>query len=263
MSATAGTPQAQSGSSAGHIRIRGTRDGIGVSLPDDLDTHTLIAELRTTIDARGDFLQGARVILDYAARLPTVGEVDAIESVLRESGIGLRSISVSRPEHGAILREMGYGQVHVVAPASQRERDFRRPISTVRGNDQRPQALYLKRTLRSGASIEHDGDIVIIGDVNPGAHVSAGGDVIVWGSLRGTVQAGAGDSGIDETAIICALRLEPTQLRIGSHVARPPDGNGWAVDGPQSALISAEDNQIVVEPWRGSGASSSTERRGR
>ncbi len=260
MSATAGTPQAGSGTGSGQIRIRGTREGIGVSLPERLDTATLLDEVQSTIDARRDFFHGAQVILDYATRRPDHDEVRAIEALLDEAGIGLRSISVARPEYGAMLREMGYGQVHVVAPASQRERDFRRPTSPRLTREPQTQALYLKRTLRSGTSIEHEGDVVIIGDVNPGAHVSAGGDVIVWGTLRGTVQAGAADN---DNAIICALRLEPTQLRIGSRVARPPDGSGWAVDGPQSAFISAEDEQIVVEPWRGSGTGNPSERRGR
>lgn len=247
----------------GQIRIRGTREGIGVSLPEHLDTATLINEVRATIDARRDFFQGAQVILDYATRRPDHEEVRAIEALLDEADIGLRSISVARPEYGAMLREMGYAQVHVVAPSSQRERDFRRPTPSRRTGEPQTQALYVKRTLRSGTSIEHDGDVVIIGDVNPGAHVAAGGDVIVWGTLRGTVQAGASGVARNENAIICALRLEPTQLRIGSRVARPPDGNGWAGDGPQSAFISAEDEQIVVEPWRGSGTGSPSERRGR
>ncbi|MBK7894707.1 MAG: septum site-determining protein MinC [Anaerolineaceae bacterium] len=80
--------------------------------------------------------------------------------------------------------------------------------------------LILKETLRSGRSIYHEGHVVVIGDVNPGAEIVASGDVIVWGRLRGLVHAGALG---DETAVICALELTPTQLRIADQIAISPD----------------------------------------
>ena len=41
--------------------------------------------------------------------------------------------------------------------------------------------LYLRKTIRSGQSISSDGNIVVIGDVNPGAEIIAKGDITVWG----------------------------------------------------------------------------------
>ena len=93
--------------------------------------------------------------------------------------------------------------------------------------------------------MQSDGDVVILGDVNAGAEVYAAGDVVVWGAIRGTVHAGIdGDPG----AIICALRLMPTQLRIGRIFARPPDEQGARAEGPMLARI--QDGEIVVESWR-------------
>ncbi|TMC53708.1 MAG: hypothetical protein E6J26_08725, partial [Chloroflexi bacterium] len=72
--------------------------------------------------------------------------------------------------------------------------------------------IVVRSTLRGGSAVHHEGHVIIVGDVNPGAEVIAAGDVIVWGKLRGLVHAGAmGDNG----AIVCALLFEPTQLRIG------------------------------------------------
>ena len=70
--------------------------------------------------------------------------------------------------------------------------------------------ILVQRTLRSGQSIRYGGNVVIIGDVNPGAEVTATGNIMVMGALRGVVHAGAGG---DEKAVIMAFRLEPTQLR--------------------------------------------------
>jgi septum site-determining protein MinC len=108
-----------------------------------------------------------------------------------------------------------------------------------------PGGLLLKETVRSGRSIYHEGHIVIIGDVNPGAEIIAGGDVIVWGRLRGLVHAGALG---DETAVICALALTPTQLRIADQIAIPPEDNSGKLL-PEQAVI--RNGQIIAIPWQG------------
>jgi len=80
--------------------------------------------------------------------------------------------------------------------------------------------LYIHRTLRSGQSITSDGNIVIIGDVNPGAEVIAKGDITVWGILAGIAKAGADGNTHSK---IRALKLNAIQLRIGNIFARRPD----------------------------------------
>ena len=80
--------------------------------------------------------------------------------------------------------------------------------------------LYIQRTLRSGQSIKSEGNIVIIGDVNPGAEVIAKGDITVWGVLGGIAQAGSDGNNYSR---IRALKLNAIQLRIGEIFARRPD----------------------------------------
>lgn len=80
--------------------------------------------------------------------------------------------------------------------------------------------VYIRRTIRSGQSISSDGNIVIVGDVNPGAEIIAKGDVTVWGILAGIVHAGSEGNNF---ARIRALKLNPVQIRIGEIFARRPD----------------------------------------
>lgn len=49
----------------------------------------------------------------------------------------------------------------------------------------------MHQTLRSGQTITSDGNIVVIGDANPGSEIVARGDVTVWGVLGGIAQAGS------------------------------------------------------------------------
>jgi len=104
-------------------------------------------------------------------------------------------------------------------------------------------ALLVERTLRGGQRISHDGTVVVLGDVNPGAEIVAGGHVIVWGRLRGTVEAGLTAAG----AMVCALDLAPTQLRIGAAIARAPEEPDRV---PVPEVAREVDGRIVVEGWR-------------
>lgn len=63
---------------------------------------------------------------------------------------------------------------------------------------------------------KHDGDVVVIGDVNKDSTVSAGGDVAVFGRLSGEVHAG--NKG-DTSATVSAICFEPSQIRIADVVA--------------------------------------------
>ena len=74
-------------------------------------------------------------------------------------------------------------------------------------------------TVRSGEYLEIPGDLLILGDVNPGAIVSAEENIIIWGRLLGIAHAGRkGNS----QATISALQLRPVQIRIANKVARGP-----------------------------------------
>jgi septum site-determining protein MinC len=105
-------------------------------------------------------------------------------------------------------------------------------------------ALIVKRTLRSGQRVEYDGDIVVLGDVNPGAEVVASGNVIVLGTLRGVAHAGSRGKG---DSFVLAFKLMPTQIRIGRVVSRAPEGEYKVPDGPGIAFL--RDGEVIVEDY--------------
>ena len=104
------------------------------------------------------------------------------------------------------------------------------------------KAHFHEGTLRSGEYLESPGDLLILGDVNPGAKVSAEGNIIIWGRLLGIAHAGTkGNS----QATISALQLRPVQLRIAKKVARGPK------DKPQLGLAEQakiDSEEIIITP---------------
>ncbi len=96
-------------------------------------------------------------------------------------------------------------------------------LETLRKKDRETEklpTLYIHRTIRSGQSISSEGNIVIIGDVNPGAEIIAKGDITVWGILGGIAHAGSDGNTYSK---IRALKLNAIQIRIGNIFARRPD----------------------------------------
>ncbi len=116
-----------------------------------------------------------------------------------------------------VIREIRHDDEFEEPEPNEDEEDH---IKELRAEPEKLPTLYIRRTIRSGQSISSDGNIVIIGDVNPGAEIIAKGDVTVWGILAGIVHAGSEGNGF---ARIRALKLNPVQIRIGDVFARRPD----------------------------------------
>ena len=99
-----------------------------------------------------------------------------------------------------------------------------------------------KATVRSGERISSNGNLCIIGDVNPGAVVSAKKNIYVWGKLLGI--AFAGKSG-NKNASIASLYLNPLQLRIADEIAIGPKDKPKNFY-PEIAVIDKQ--TIIIKP---------------
>ena len=73
--------------------------------------------------------------------------------------------------------------------------------------------------VRSGQILEVPGDLLLVGDVNPGGTVRAGGNIFIMGALKGIAHAGY--TGRNE-AVIVASFMTPSQLRISDCISRSP-----------------------------------------
>lgn len=113
------------------------------------------------------------------------------------------------------------------------------------GAKPRRDTTMIWRTLRSGQRVNFDGNVLVLGDVNPGAEIIAAGSVVVMGALRGVVHAGAGG---DTDAAVVALTLLPTQIRIASCITRPPDGTNLP-DSYQPEVARLRDGEVVIEKY--------------
>jgi len=104
------------------------------------------------------------------------------------------------------------------------------------------KSIFISATVRSGQRIECEGDIVVLGDVNPGAEIIAGGSIAVFGTLRGLAHAGAGGR---EDVCVAALYMKPKQLRLSGRVLMPEENRKDTAVGEIAQLV---EGKVVFRP---------------
>ena len=121
-----------------------------------------------------------------------------------------------------------------------KEQEIRNKLLLV--NSKKKDDILHEGTVRSGDRISSNGNLCIIGDVNPGAIVSATKNIYVWGKLLGIAFAGQGG---DKNASIASLYLNPLQLGIADVIAIGPKDkpNHYY---PEIALIDKQ--TIIIKP---------------
>lgn len=106
------------------------------------------------------------------------------------------------------------------------------------------EIVSVAKIIRSGQVLEVPGDLLLIGDVNPGGAVMAGGNIFIMGALKGIAHAGCLGN---KQAIIAACVMKPSQLRISDCINRAPDNYPEEEPREMECAYIDENNQIVVD----------------
>jgi septum site-determining protein MinC len=218
------------------ITIKGIGESLQVSALEN-DWRKAYPSLLEVLNQQADFFHGARIALNVDTIDLTTEDLRTLLDELLNRDIYLRAIYSSSEITLASASELG---IALSLPSDEADHIDEPSLDPELPSE---DAIFLQRTLRSGQSIHYPGHVIVLGDVNPGSEIIAGGNVIVWGRLRGTVHAGATGN---EDAIVCALDLNPTQLRIGGHIAISPDHKRRAI--PE--VVRIHDGQLVAEDWQ-------------
>lgn len=250
--------------------LRGRRDGLEVILA-GRDLAEAFEELDARLAQQPDFYRGSKALANFGAQLPSAGDLAELAAILSAAGVELQSVCGSAAGLAELARHSGLecktdgpppalseGARSLVADFAGARNDIatrrKRGESSVRRAKIEPSAvpqlrlveappgtLYHAATLRGGQTLHHPGNIVVVGDVNPGAELVATGDVLVFGKLAGTAHAGAqGDAG----ARIFAIELVATQLRIATFIAAQERAQRRGGPRPEAAIV--RDGSIAV-----------------
>lgn len=220
------------------MQIKGIKDGLLITMGEgewaDLET-ALLAH----VEEKATFFQGARVALDVGNHILRAAELGHLRDRLSNKGINLWAIISNSPVTEGTAQVLGLAtRISVPRP----ERTIKSQDTNLAGEN----AIFVHRTLRSGFKVSHNGHIIVLGDVNPGAEVIAGGSIIIWGRLRGVAHAGVDG---DESAVVCALEMDPTQLRIAGLLSTPPKLSRFHRGKTEPEMARIERGVLVTVPW--------------
>jgi len=216
------------------ISIKGGREGLWMRLDDTAEWAALLAQLERQLLQNRSFFTGAKLTLDVGDRAMSAVQLGEMLGLMQQHGVAAEALSANARESRNAARAAG-----LTARPLPRYPDA---ASGSPGVANESEALLITRTVRSGQVVRHSGHLTLIGDVNPGGELIAGGSILVWGRLKGFVHAGALGNA---EALVCAIELRPTQLRIADQIATAPKSGG-----PLSPEVARIDGgQIVVEPW--------------
>lgn len=184
--------------------IKGFREGLLISLGEG-DWEKVSQALFQQIDHKSDFFEGAKVAIDVDERSLHAVDVSELRSKLADRGVTLFALLSKSTATEAVAETLGLSTKKSVLKVS----DEDLPRALYDGET----ALMIKKTLRSGTSVKFAGNVIVDGDVNPGAEIRASGSIYIWGKLRGNAYAGIDGS---KEEVIAALEILTTNLSIAN-----------------------------------------------
>ncbi|HZG16688.1 MAG TPA: septum site-determining protein MinC [Candidatus Bathyarchaeia archaeon] len=200
------------------VTIKGTKDGLVFYMDDTCSFDDLVADLREKIEhSHQQILTGplVRVSIKLGKRYCSAEQQEQLTEIIRQKG----NLVIHTIDADVITKEEAF--------AERLKTSFK--IQT--------------HTVRSGQVLEFDGDVLLLGDVNPGGTVRSTGSIYVIGNLRGIAHAGTNG---DQEVIIAAASMQPTQLRIAEVISRP--GEEWAeVTGATEFAYLQEGKMLVAK----------------
>ncbi len=202
-----------------NVTIKGTKDGLTLHLDDTCSYDDLKKELDRKL-SNSTRVQEEQQLLSVKVRVGNRYLTKQQEEELKELIRQKRNLFVEELETNVITRE-----------EAERLR-------------QETEIVPVAKVIRSGQVLEIVGDLLLIGDVNPGGTVKATGNIFIMGALKGIAHAGSGGK---NEAVIAASVMKPSQLRISDCINRAPDHVPEEENRMMECAYISESQQIVID----------------
>jgi septum site-determining protein MinC len=202
-----------------NVTIKGTKDGIVLHLDDSCSYEELKKELDEKLSANQTTEVERHltpVKVDVGNRYLNDAQREEIKNLIRQK----KNLVVDDIESNVVTRA---------------------EVDKLKAEN---EVVTVSRIIRSGQVLEVPGDLLLIGDVNPGGTVIAGGNIFIMGALKGIAHAGV--FGNDQ-AVITASSMQPAQLRIHDCINRAPDKAGNTEKREMECAYIDDNHQIIVD----------------
>ncbi|MHB1128090.1 MAG: septum site-determining protein MinC [Bacillota bacterium] len=227
------------------VSIKGNKNGLVIYLSPNGEFDELKKGLRDKFESAKGFFEGARVVFQSGKQSFNNVQLEELVRICSQHGLvpeqsrvippveDVRTLATLSNSGHTGLNNSAHKAISTLAPVWSGFSDAE--IST-RGH-------LVKRSLRSGQNIIFPGNVIIMGDVNPGAEIFAEGNIVIMGNFLGLAHAGY--IGNDDASIM-ACRFGAGQLRIAREIKiiNEPPAKGFL---PRLARISG--GKIILEDY--------------
>jgi septum formation inhibitor MinC len=253
------------------VMVSGRGALVNFTIDDSVPVDVACRELRNYLGRFRDLYANGEVTVDIGRRMLADDQRVRLQKVIEsESGLAVRQfwcsptiLEAERQRLNDMLAEQQFVARQYSGPASPDDDPAPDPLakpgtSVAEGEESPPVNLaelgqpdnppdpapdlgvtcaVIQGTWRAGEVLRAPGNVVIMGNVNPGAQVIAVGDILVFGALRGTAHAGADGNA---AATIVAMSAANPDLRIGDYRR--------VSDEPSSSTASNPDPRVKTGP---------------
>lgn len=240
------------------VDIKGRREGFSIIIDESSDFFETREKLLQKFEESKEFLRGA-IFTSFIAPGLKLADVDYLKKLITE----VYSVTFidEEEEKNQVAPSESAGmdkddELDQVSQFKEKLSSFDQTIDKILritgdNNSEKPEleiednnlkTKFVFDNMRSGSEVEYDGNVVIFGDVNPGARVTAKGSIIIMGSFRGMAYAGKDN---EEDCFLAALKLLPLQIRIRDLFAVPPQDAKII----ENAIVRIKSEEIIIEQF--------------
>lgn len=202
-----------------NVTIKGTKDGLTLHLNDTCSFAELLTELKTKLltNKHGDADQIVTVYVKIGNRYLTTEQETELKALIEEN----QYLVVKQVDSNVILKQ-----------------------DAVRVREE-SELVSVTKVVRSGQVLHVEGDLLLVGDVNPGGTVVAGGNLFVLGALKGIAHAGY--RGNKNAVILCIVNETFTGLRIADIITRSEEERSEKEENIMECAYLDDNDQMVID----------------
>jgi len=174
------------------IVIKSFHNGISIHMDEQADFQEILSELAEKFQNARAFFKDVKVALSIEGRtLSPEEELEVIQVITDNSDVQI---------------------ICLIGKNEESNKGIIKALKRVETEKEEYNGRFHRGSLLAGQTLETEGSVVIIGNVEKGAAVIASKDIVIIGGLFGEAYAGAAG---EDPHFIAALKFEPQRCKIG------------------------------------------------
>lgn len=232
------------------IKLKGTIDGVKIYLDSECSVSDITASLYEKLRQFRTFFGDGHCNIYFVGRELNASDkmrLEAIVSAMLPKSVvnyGERKKVKSENYKEHTLRLPDDLKEEKTEEKDNGEKSLEAIKEVVTTNFKSSRARFYEGVVRAGKTLESDGHLMLVGNVEEGAVIAAVGNVIVMGSVKGSIEAGCMGN---DRAYIIAMDFEPTEVRIAKTRRNFDKSEFEGENKPKRAFLT--DNQIYIEDF--------------